>query len=64
MDEAQAGVNVVQIVVNVLAASGAAAWIAAFLTNKRGDNRALDAILDFIELIAGNINKAKNDPNA
>lgn len=47
----------------LLALSGAAAWIASILTNRRGDNKALDFILDVIELIAGNINKAKNDPN-
>jgi hypothetical protein len=56
--------NWIDLVVKLLAASGAAAWIAAFLTNKRGQNRVLDALLDFIELVAGNINKAKNDPNA
>jgi len=55
--------QVFDVIVNVLAVSGAAAWIAAFLTNKRGDNKALDFIMDIIELIAGNINRAKNDPN-
>jgi len=49
--------------IKVLAVSGAAAWIAAFLTNKRGDNKALDFVMDIIELIGANINKAKNDPN-
>ena len=53
--------NIYPIIINILAVSGAAAWLAAFLTNKRGENRALDFILDVIELIAGNINKAKND---
>ena len=55
--------NILDMVLKILAVSGAAAWIAAFLTNKRGENKALDFILDIIELIAGNINKAKNDPN-
>jgi H+/gluconate symporter-like permease len=54
--------NIPDIILKVLAVSGAAAWIAAFLTNKRGENKALDFILDVIELIAGNINKAKNAP--
>ena len=58
------GIDIFGWAINLLAVSGAAAWIAAFLTNKRGDNRALDFILDVIELIAGNINKAKNDPGA
>ena len=47
----------------LLALSGAAAWLASILTNRRGDNKALYFILDVSELIAGNINKAKNDPN-
>ena len=55
--------NILDMVLKILAVSGAAAWIAVFLTNKRGENKALDFILDIIELIAGNINKAKNDPN-
>ena len=55
--------NILDMVLKILAVSGAAAWIAAFLTNKRGENKALDFILDIIELVAGNINKAKNDPN-
>jgi len=50
-------------VINLLAVSGGAAWIAAMLTNKRGSNKALDFVLDIIELIAGNIGKAKNDPS-
>jgi hypothetical protein len=54
----------VDIIIKVLATSGAAAWIASMLTNKRGDNKVLNAVLDFVELIAGNIGKAKNDPNA
>jgi ribose/xylose/arabinose/galactoside ABC-type transport system permease subunit len=57
------GLDIWGILVNVFAVSGVSAWIAAFLTNKRGSNRALDALLDVIELIAGNIYKAKNDPN-
>lgn len=52
------------LVLTALTVSGGAAWIAAFLTNKRGSNKVLDVILDFVELVAGNINKAKNDPNA
>ena len=51
-------------IIKGLATSGAAAWIAAFLTNKRGQNKVLDGILDLIELVAGNINKAKNAPDA
>lgn len=47
-----------------LTVSGGAAWVAAFLTNKRGQNKVLDFILDAVELIGANINKAKNDPNA
>ena len=58
------GFDIFQIVINVFAASGVAAWIAAFLTNKRGSNKVLDFIMDLIELVAANINKAKNDPNA
>ena len=46
------------------AASGIAAWIAAFLSNKRGGNKVLDFIMDLVELVAGNINKAKNAPDA
>ena len=61
--EAQ-GLDIVDIVIKLLAASGAAAWIASILTNKRGSNRALDGFLDFVELIAGNIGKAKNDKDA
>jgi hypothetical protein len=57
-------VDIFDILIKVFAASGVAAWLAAFLTNKRGTNKALDFVLDIIELIAGNINKAKNDPNA
>lgn len=56
--------QILEVALNLLAVSGAAAWIASFLTNKRGDNKALDFIMDIVELIAGNINKAKNDPNA
>ncbi len=52
------------LALNLLAVSGAAAWAAAFLSNKRGGNKVLDFILDAIELIAGNINKAKNAPDA
>jgi hypothetical protein len=52
------------ILLQILTVSGGAAWIAAFLTNKRGSNKALDFILDIVELIAGNVNKAKNDPEA
>lgn len=52
------------MILPLLATSGAAAWIAAMLTNKRGTNKALDFIMDIIELIAGNINKAKNDKDA
>ena len=55
--------NWIDLLVKLLAASGAAAWISSILTNKRGSNRALDAILDFVELVAGNIGKSKNDPN-
>ncbi len=62
--EPNTGVDIYAILLNVFAASGVAAWIAAFLTNKRGQNKALDFVLDIIELIAGNINKAKNDPDA
>jgi ribose/xylose/arabinose/galactoside ABC-type transport system permease subunit len=58
------GIDIFQIIVNVFAVSGVSAWIAAFLTNKRGSNRALDALLDIIELVAGNIYKAKNAPDA
>jgi hypothetical protein len=58
------GIDYFGIVLKVLATSGAAAWIAAFLSNKRGQNKVLDFIMDAIELIGGNINKAKNDPNA
>jgi len=54
-------VDVLGWIIKALAASGAAAWIASVLTNKRGENRALDFILDVVELIAGNINKATND---
>ena len=54
---------IVDTVLKLLATSGAAAWVAAFLTNKRGDNKVLDAILDLVELLAANINKAKNDPS-
>ena len=43
--------------------SGGAAWIASILTNKRGGNKALDFVMDIVELVAGNINKAKNDPS-
>ena len=50
-------------VIKLLAVSGASAWIASFLTNKRGENKALDMFMDVIELIGANINKAKNDPN-
>ena len=57
-------INWFDIIIKIFATSGVAAWIAAFLTNKRGTNRALDGILDFVELIAGNIGKAKNDPSA
>jgi len=56
--------NILDMVIKVLTISGAAAWISAFLTNKRGSNKALDFILDVIELVAGNINKAKNDKSA
>ena len=58
------GLDVFQLILGVLATSGTAAWLAAFLSNKRGDNRALDFILDIVELIGGNINKAKNAPDA
>ena len=57
-------IDVFAIILQVLTVSGGAAWVAAFLTNKRGSNKALDFLLDVVELIAGNINKAKNDPNA
>ena len=56
--------DILGIILQFLTVSGGAAWVAAFLTNKRGDNKALDFILDVVELIAGKINKAKNDPNA
>ncbi len=56
--------NWIDLVIKLLAASGAAAWISSVLTNKRGTNKALDAILDFVELIAGNIGKSKNAPDA
>lgn len=52
------------IAVNIFAVSGAAAWIAAFLSNKRGGNKVLDFIMDLVELVAGNINKAKNADDA
>ncbi len=58
------GFDYLGLIIKLLATSGAAAWLAAFLTNKRGQNRVLDAILDFVELIAGNINKARNAPDA
>ncbi len=58
------GFDIIGLLIKVFAASGVAAWVAAFLTNKRGQNRVLDAILDFVELLAGNINKAKNAPDA
>ncbi len=56
--------NVYEMALKIFAVSGLAAWVAAFLTNKRGQNRALDFVMDIVELIAGNIHKAKNDPNA
>jgi len=62
--ETLSNIDVWGIALNLLAISGGAAWIAAFLTNKRGTNRALDFVLDMVELIAGNINKAKNDQSA
>ena len=55
--------NYFDLALKLLATSGAAAWVAAFLSNKRGGNKVLDFILDAIELIAGNINKAKNAPD-
>ena len=56
--------NIFAMILTFLTISGGAAWVAAFLTNKRGQNKVLDFILDAVELVAGNINKAKNDPNA
>lgn len=56
--------DLIGLLIKLFAASGVAAWVAAFLTNKRGQNRVLDALLDFVELLAGNINKAKNAPDA
>ena len=56
--------SIFEMGIKLLAVSGAAAWVASFLTNKRGDNKALDFVMDIIELVAGNINKAKNDPSA
>ena len=58
------GFDIIGLLIKLFAASGVAAWTAAFLTNKRGQNRILDAILDFVELLGANINKAKNDPTA
>lgn len=58
------GIDIYALIINILAVSGGAAWLAAFLTNKRGTNKALDFVLDVVELVGGNINKAKNDPNA
>ena len=62
--ETLANVDIWGIALNLLAISGAAAWAASFLTNKRGQNKALDFLLDVVELFAANINKAKNDPSA
>ena len=56
--------QVFDIALKILAVSGGAAWIAAFITNKRGSNKVLDFIMDLIELVGANVNKAKNDPNA
>ena len=50
-----------EIILKVLATSGAAAWVSSFLTNKRGGNKILDLILDVIELVAGNVNRSSND---
>jgi len=58
------GFNFFDLALKIFAASGVAAWIAAFISNKRGGNRVLDFIMDMIELVAGNINKAKNAPDA
>jgi len=53
--------NFWDLAIKLLATSGAAAWLASFLSNKRGQNKVLDFIMDAIELVGGNINKAQND---
>jgi len=58
------GIDYLGWIIKGLATSGAAAWVAAFLSNKRGGNKVLDFIMDLVELVAGNINKAKNAPDA
>jgi len=60
MEEVIAGVDIWGIAFTIFAASGLASLIASFTTNARGKNRAVDFVLDVIELIAFNINKATN----
>lgn len=56
--------NWMDILLKVFAASGFAAMAASFLTNQRGKNRFLDFLMDVIEAVAWNINKAENKPDA
>ena len=55
------GLDIFGILIKVFAASGVAAMFASFLTNQRGKNSFLDFVLDMVEAIAWNINKAEND---
>jgi hypothetical protein len=56
--------NWMDIVLKVFAASGVAAMLASFLTNARGKNKFLDFVMDIIEAVGWNINKAENKPDA
>ena len=48
-------------ILKIFTVSGGAAFVAMFLTNKRGENKFIDFILDMAEAIAFNMGKASND---
>jgi hypothetical protein len=58
------GIDYLDLIIKVFATSGVAAMVASFLTNARGKNRFLDFVMDIVEAVAWNINKAENKPDA
>ena len=53
--------NILDLILQVFTVSGGAAWVSTFITNKRGENSALNFVMDLFELVAGNVGKASND---
>jgi hypothetical protein len=52
-------INWADIIIKLLAASGVAAWLSAWL-NSKDTNSALQFVKDLLNAIGGNIWKAKN----